>query len=221
MDFLGTRLQASAFAFAVERHMGEVRKYTGEAYVCHTLAVARLVWLVTPDDDEAIAAALMHDLIEHGKTDFRELRERFGFMVATYVGDLSNDESKPRKLRKAEAELRIARALPPVQTIKLADILHNENGISLYEGEFADTWFAEARRMWVACSRGHPRLLHAAWFRLEAFRRGFRGYKRVGGYGPNDPRLSRGRGRVVLAEPCGSASTPVAGPGDVAGHVVP
>jgi len=57
-----------AYRYAEEAHKGQVRKYTGEPYINHPVAVARIVAGVT-DDCEMICAALLHDVIEDcGKT---------------------------------------------------------------------------------------------------------------------------------------------------------
>ena len=48
---------------ATEYHEGQVRKYTGEPYIIHHIAVANKVSQYT-DDCEVICAALLHDVIE-------------------------------------------------------------------------------------------------------------------------------------------------------------
>ena len=56
-------LVARALEFAKKAHEGHKRKYTGEPYVNHPIAVAKIVASVTKDQ-EMLAAALLHDTIE-------------------------------------------------------------------------------------------------------------------------------------------------------------
>ena len=51
-----------AYALAEKAHGGQ-RRRSGEPYICHPLAVARLV-LDLGMDSESIAAALLHDVVE-------------------------------------------------------------------------------------------------------------------------------------------------------------
>ena len=48
---------------AIQAHYGQVRRYTGEPYVNHPIAVADLIASIT-DDEDMIIAALLHDTVE-------------------------------------------------------------------------------------------------------------------------------------------------------------
>ncbi len=83
-------LARSALRFARRVHLGQYRKQTGEQFVEHPIAVARLLE-ESGCDGSLIAAAYLHDVVE--KTDVRldEIRERFGPGVAALVDCLSED----------------------------------------------------------------------------------------------------------------------------------
>ncbi|MTJ93609.1 MAG: HD domain-containing protein, partial [Desulfovibrio sp.] len=76
-------LIARAAAFAAEAHaaVGQVRKYTGEPYVEHPRAVARLV-ADAGGDDAMVAAAWLHDVVEDTRVSLDEIRGQFGDAVA-------------------------------------------------------------------------------------------------------------------------------------------
>lgn len=73
-----------AQAFAIERHGPQLRKYTGEPYWFHLRNVAGIVQEVT-QDEETIAAAWLHDVLEDTETKIREVEERFGGEVLRIV----------------------------------------------------------------------------------------------------------------------------------------
>ena len=65
-----------AYNLANEAHKGVCRR-SGEPYICHPLAVARLV-LDLGMDTESIAAALLHDVVEDTPTTLDDLKAAFG-----------------------------------------------------------------------------------------------------------------------------------------------
>ncbi|RLE23474.1 MAG: GTP pyrophosphokinase, partial [Acidobacteria bacterium] len=69
-----------AYVFAATRHQGQVRR-SGEAYLVHPLTVA---WILAQMelDEVAIAAGLLHDLLEDTETTEVELEAQFGSDVS-------------------------------------------------------------------------------------------------------------------------------------------
>ncbi len=136
----------TALAVAVEAHDGQVRKYTGEPYALHPVAVARLVGEVFPDVD-AIGAAYLHDVLEDTDTTAADLLARgLGASMIRLVNELT-DVSKPedgnRATRKALDRAHLARASCRAQTIKLADLLDNARSIINYDPDFAKVFMRE------------------------------------------------------------------------------
>ena len=118
-----------AYNLANDAHKGVCRR-SGEPYICHPLAVARLV-LDLGMDSESIAAALLHDVVEDTPTTLEDLTAQFGAEVAQMVDgvtkltkiEFSNiEELQAENLRKML--LAMSRDVR-VMIIKLCDRLHN------------------------------------------------------------------------------------------------
>jgi GTP pyrophosphokinase len=119
----------SALAFSRAAHLGQLRQ-SGEPYVTHPIAVARIL---TPLhlDAQAITAALLHDVAEDTHVSIEEIAEKFGKPVAELVDGLSKlDKLQFETLQDAQAEnfrkmlMAMARDVRVI-LIKLADRLHN------------------------------------------------------------------------------------------------
>lgn len=119
-------LIAAAFAQAAEAHAGQVRNGSGGMpYIEHPQAVAALL-AEQGCDEEVLAAALLHDVVEDSETTVAELRERFGDRVADLVATLSDDEEiDDYRARKDEHRERVAAAGGPAFAIYGADKLTN------------------------------------------------------------------------------------------------
>ena len=118
-----------AYDLANEAHKGVCRR-SGEPYICHPLAVARLV-LDLGMDTESIAAALLHDVVEDTPTTLDDLTAQFGSEVAQMVDGVTKltkiqfsniEELQAENLRKML--LAMSRDVR-VMIIKLCDRLHN------------------------------------------------------------------------------------------------
>jgi (p)ppGpp synthase/HD superfamily hydrolase len=83
-------LAISALRFARRVHFGQHRKQTGEQFVEHPIAVARLL-SESGYDGPLIPAAYLHDVVEKTDVELDEIRERFGPSVAGLVDCLSED----------------------------------------------------------------------------------------------------------------------------------
>jgi (p)ppGpp synthase/HD superfamily hydrolase len=78
------------------------------------------------DDDEVIAAALLHDTVEDGLLEFAEIDGHFGRRVAELVEALTEDGSiEDYEERKAEHRERVVSAGRDVALIFAADKLAN------------------------------------------------------------------------------------------------
>src|SRR5690606_34412325 len=117
-------------------HAGQFRK-SGEPYFTHCVAVAQILADMHLDA-EAIAAALMHDLVEDTSATLDELRAEFGDTVANIVDGATKLTHLPikmetdRRSRTADRELEYIRKMllgmgddVRIVLVKLADRLHN------------------------------------------------------------------------------------------------
>jgi len=140
-------LQERALQFATRKHseINQKRKYTNEDYIVHPVGVAKIIMTIdhTP---EMIAAAYLHDTVEDTKTTLAEIQEEFGPTVATYVRyltDISVTSDGNRAKRKEIDRQHISHAPPCVQSIKLADLIHNSKTIVKFDPEFARVYMKE------------------------------------------------------------------------------
>ena len=123
-----------AFEFANEAHKG-VRRRSGEPYILHPIAVAKIVVSNIGLGYKSIVAALLHDVVEDTDYTVDDLRKLFGDKVATLVDGLTkiktvldNEDKAVLKSMQAENFKRILLTLNDdvrVVLIKLADRLHN------------------------------------------------------------------------------------------------
>ncbi|HUC06686.1 MAG TPA: HD domain-containing protein, partial [Solirubrobacterales bacterium] len=102
-------LVKEALAAAQRAHAGQLRRGSdGRPFIDHPVAVAELL-VNEHQGEEVIAAALLHDVVEKSDTDLTAVRERFGDVVATLVGAMTEDESIPSyEDRKEEHRQRVA-----------------------------------------------------------------------------------------------------------------
>lgn len=88
-----------AAEFAARAHEGAVRKGSQIPYISHPMEVAMIVAMMT-DDQELIAAAYLHDVIEDAGVTYEELKQEFGPHIAELVRNESEDKSKSWMERK-------------------------------------------------------------------------------------------------------------------------
>ncbi len=123
-----TRVE-EAFVFACEHHADQRRK-SGEHFIVHPTAVAKICAGMRLDT-ETLVAALLHDTVEDTTASLEEVKELFGEEVMTLVDGVtkltgitftSRDEAQAENYRK----MMVAMASDiRVILIKLADRLHN------------------------------------------------------------------------------------------------
>ena len=118
-----------AIEFSRAAHQGQMRQ-SGDPYISHPIAVARIL---TPlhIDAQAIIAALLHDVVEDTEVTTEQVAKKFGKPVAELVDGLSKlDRIQFETREDAQAEnfrkmlLAMARDVRVI-LIKLADRLHN------------------------------------------------------------------------------------------------
>jgi len=121
-----SELIRDALELAERAHAGQVRSGSGGmAYIHHPVAVAELL-AEHGYDEETVAAALLHDVVEDSETTVGEIAARFGEPVAELVEAMTDDESvEPYEHRKAEHRRRVAESGGDAPAIYAADKLSN------------------------------------------------------------------------------------------------
>ncbi len=154
----------AAADFAKQAHSGQRRKFTNEPYIAHPFAVAGLVSSVT-DDEEMVAAALLHDVVEDTSVSLSDIESVFGSRIAGLVDDLT-DISRPedgnRQIRKEIDLKHTAAASQDAKTIKLADLIDNTKTIMAYDQSFAKVYMAEKKQLLQVLNDGDPTLFAVA-----------------------------------------------------------
>jgi guanosine-3',5'-bis(diphosphate) 3'-pyrophosphohydrolase len=122
-------LLTRAFRFAAAAHAGQQRR-SGEDFIHHPWGAAKICAELHLDE-QTIAAALLHDVVEDTGTDIKEVRDEFGDEVATLVEGvtkLTRIQFQSREQAEAENYRKMIVAMAQdvrVILIKLADRLHN------------------------------------------------------------------------------------------------
>ena len=119
-----------AILFATEAHKGTVRKGSKLPYILHPLEAGVIVSSMT-NDENVIAAAILHDVLEDTDVTYEELKKEFG-VVADYVSAESENKRKELppeatwKIRKQETIEHLQRETrKEIKIIALADKLSN------------------------------------------------------------------------------------------------
>ncbi|NJM81035.1 MAG: bifunctional (p)ppGpp synthetase/guanosine-3',5'-bis(diphosphate) 3'-pyrophosphohydrolase, partial [Flavobacterium sp.] len=124
------KLIRKAFDVAVEAHQDQRRK-SGEAYIFHPIAVAKIVASEIGLGATAIAAALMHDVVEDTEITIDDIQKLFNPKVAQLVEGLTKISQVKKDMNismQAENFRKMLLTLNDdvrVIIIKLADRLHN------------------------------------------------------------------------------------------------
>src|SRR6187200_2126491 len=118
-----------AYVFSALEHKGQVR-HSGEPYLVHPLEVASILAEMRLDP-VAIAAGLLHDVVEDTLTTIEKIQERFGPEVAhvvegvTKISAISFSSSEERQAENFRKMLLAMVDDIRVILVKLADRLHN------------------------------------------------------------------------------------------------
>ena len=129
-----TALMAKAYEVARVAHQSQTRK-SGEGYINHPLAVAKIVADIGLDDT-TIAAALLHDAVEDTEITVADVDREFGAEVAAIVDGVTKLERIQFDSKEAQQAATMRKMLVAmakdlrVLIIKLADRLHNMRTIA-------------------------------------------------------------------------------------------
>ena len=122
-----------AYSLAAFAHKDQKRK-TGEPYIIHPIAVARIVAEEMGLGANPVMAAFLHDVVEDCPYTIDDIRERFGDDVAFLVGVVT--KQKKVKYDQSKQVDNFRQILSSVQfdvraiLVKLADRLHNMRTLS-------------------------------------------------------------------------------------------
>ena len=113
--------------FATERHKGQTRS-DGSPYISHPIRVSDIVAKYKPSSNANIlkAGALLHDVLEDTYTSYRELKDKFGLVVASLVMEVTSSDFVSKMVGK---QVYLSHKMQYMSSyalvIKLADRLDN------------------------------------------------------------------------------------------------
>ena len=144
-------LVSEAIAFAVKAHDGMRRKKSQAPYILHPMEAAVIVGTMT-DDQDLIAAAVLHDVVEDADISIEEIEQRFGKRVRELVGSETED-------KRAD--------LPPAQTWRIRKeeslaVLKNTDDIGVLM-----VWLGDKLANMRAIYRDFKEEGHAMWQRFN------------------------------------------------------
>ncbi len=132
---LDTTLLDRAIVFAVRAHAGTERRGKGFPYIVHPMEAVEIVATMT-NDQELLAAAVLHDTVEDTDTTIEQIRAEFGDRVASFVAAESDEPHQSRdgienwRARKQAAIDRLASASHDAKIVALGDKLSNMRAIA-------------------------------------------------------------------------------------------
>lgn len=124
------KLIRKAFEVAVDGHKYQRRK-SGEPYILHPIAVAKIVAHKIGLDAVSIASALLHDVVEDTEYTIEDIKETFGDTIAkivkglTKISNISRDTDVSLQAENFRKMLLTLNDDVRVILIKIADRLHN------------------------------------------------------------------------------------------------
>jgi (p)ppGpp synthase/HD superfamily hydrolase len=139
---LDTSLLDRAILFAVQAHAGTERRGKGFPYIVHPMEAMAIAATMTADQ-EILAAAALHDVVEDTEVSLDEIRSLFGERVARLV-DTESDHfagDPDWRTRKEESLKRLRQASRDEKIVALGDKLSNMRAIARdYTSEGESFW---------------------------------------------------------------------------------
>ena len=145
-DSLFKTLVERAMRVAAHHHREQTRKASDLPYLTHPASVALLLVKAGITDDEILAAALLHDVVEDTDCTLEKLTSEFPPKVIELVAALTErkrDDSGQKRSwrdRKTEHIEHVATASWEARAITLADKLHNLGSMIFDLDSGADLW---------------------------------------------------------------------------------
>ena len=154
-------LVSEAVVFAVKAHDGMRRKKSEAPYILHPMEAAVIVGTMTHDQN-LIAAAALHDVVEDAGITLEEVEEKFGTRVRELVGAETEDK---REHLPPEATWRIRKE-------ESLDVLRNTDDLDVLMVWLGDKlanmrsiywdWKNEGDAMWLRFNQKDPK--QQAWY---------------------------------------------------------
>ena len=120
-----------AITFASKAHEGQLRKGTDKPYILHPIETMILVMRLSYANEDLLAAAVLHDVVEDTPVTLRRVEKEFGPHVAALVANVSEDKMRRMppeatwRARKWKSIFKLRNADHDTKILVLADNLSN------------------------------------------------------------------------------------------------
>lgn len=116
-----------AIHFASEKHRAQLRKgKLNTPYINHPIKVAYILKTIGKiHDDEILAAAILHDVIEDTDATYSDLKNIFNEKVATIVLEVTDEKDAPKPERKQSQIDNASKLSSEARLIRIADKICN------------------------------------------------------------------------------------------------
>jgi len=145
---MNSTLVLKAAQFAALKHRDQRRKdVKSSPYIIHPISVALAIAEIGGiEEQEILAAALLHDTLEDTDTSVSELDEIFGETVRKYVEEVTDDKSLPKEERKQKQIEHAATLSRGATLIKLGDKISNVSDVTHSP---PTSWDTERRKQYL------------------------------------------------------------------------
>ena len=140
-------LLEESIVYATVMYQGKVRKFKGVPFILHPMEVAQILATMT-DDQEVLAAGILHDILEETSGTLQDIEKRFGKRVAMIVAsesenDYPGEDRCATWKRRKEESLKVLKNSNDigVQMLWLADKLANMRSLArIYSEQGEALW---------------------------------------------------------------------------------
>jgi len=153
-------LVRAAFLMAVEKHKHQT--YGAVPYIVHLFDVVEVLRFYGHDDQNLLAAAWLHDVLEDTPCHYSEVKRRVSKQVADIVYDLTDELARSREARQIKT-------LPKVQgskaakTVKLADWIANLRACNRDRPDLFQMYLRDFEDFQTACRCADDEGLEQMW----------------------------------------------------------
>ncbi len=157
-----------AIYFATEKHAGMTRKLSYSPYILHPMEVASIASTIS-NNQELLAAAVLHDVVEDAGVSLEEIQEKFGPRVYELVKSETEDKRQDRppedtwQIRKKESLQDLKQTTDrDIKILWLSDKLANLRS-------YARSYRAEGDALWSHFNQKDPAMQQWYYERIAEY----------------------------------------------------
>ena len=133
-----------AVAFATKAHAGQYRTATDRPYILHPIETMAIITRLVRYDEDLIAAAVLHDVVEDTSVTLNRLEKEFGPRVSGLVASVTEDKMRKMppeatwRARKWQTIFNLRKADRETKALVLADNLSNLRELKRNHEKYGD-----------------------------------------------------------------------------------